>query len=172
MRWRLIAACTLTSMIVLIAVNGHVETLADTKVRKPIWIRADEIGGDVQVLGRLGLAMHRVTSVSGVWVERDEDSSKPPSKPGRDRWFRVMEVDGKRLGEPIDFRSLDVTVYENGAKLGNSTLGEDWQLRAYETWPDYDHPAGFWQELGQQVATPAARGPTRMIGVLKKRIVK
>ncbi len=167
MRRKFIATCTVAYMLLGIT-TGQFEALAENEARQPTWLRADEIGKNVQVLGRLGLAIRRVASVSGIWVELDEG----PSKPGTDRWFRVMEVDGKRLDQPIDFRSLDVTVYENGAKLEKSALGEHWQLRAYETWPDYDHPADFWQELGQQVGTPAPRGPTRIIGVLKRRITK
>lgn len=77
-----------------------------------------------------------------------------------------------RLDEPVDFRDADLKVMVKGGKTIAPVKGEQWELRAYETWPDYGHPHEFAEELGESFAAPAPRGPTRLIGVLKQRAAK
>jgi len=142
--------------------------LAGDEPMAPTTIRADEVGRSVSVLGTLGSPLRSVVSVSGVWVELTEG----PSKPGSSLWFRVVEVNGKRLDKPVEFRGLDVEVHEKDGKTIEPATGEQWGLRAYETWPDYGHPSDFIKELGHPPAAPAPRGPTRLIGILKQRTAK
>jgi hypothetical protein len=142
--------------------------LAGDEPKPPTTIRADEVGRSVSVLGKLRSPLRSVVSVSGVWVELSEG----PSKPGSSLWFRVVEVNSKLLDNPVEFRGLDVGVLEKDGKVIEPAKGEQWELRAYETWPDYGHPADFLKELGQPPAAPAPRGSTRLIGILKQRTAK
>ena len=161
--------------LVLVTVGLFLGTASDSVCRlagdepKPLTtIRADEVGRSVSVLGRLGSSLRSVVSVSGGWVELTEG----PSKPGSSLWFRVVEVNGKRLDKPVEFRGLDVEVLEKGGKTIKPAKGEKWELRAYETWPDYGHPSDFIEELGHLPGAPAPRGSTRLIGILKQRTAK
>lgn len=140
-------------------------SFAGDQPKRPITIRADEIGRSVSVLGKLGSPLRSVVSVSGIWVELTEG----PAKPGSSLWFRVVEVGGKRLDKPIEFRGLDLEVLDKDGKAMEPAKGEQWELRAYETWPDYGHPSDFVEELGHLPGAPAPRGPTRLVGVLKQR---
>lgn len=148
--------------------SDRTSSLAGDEPKPPAAIRADEIGRSVNVLGKLGSPLRSVVSVSGVWVELTEG----PAKPGSSLWFRVVEVGGKRLDKPVEFRVLDVEVLEKGGKAIEPAKGEQWELRAYETWPDYGHPSDFITELGQPTGAPAPRGSTRLIGLLKQRAAK
>ena len=142
--------------------------LVGDEPKAPTTVRADEIGRSVSVLGKLGSPLRSVVSVSGVWVELTEG----PEKPGSSLWFRVVEVGGKRLDKPVEFRVLDVEVLEKRGKTIEPAKGEQWELRAYETWPDYGHPSDFITEMGQLTGAPAPQGATRLIGLLKQRTAK
>lgn len=130
-----------------------------------VTVRVEDIGEIVRVLGTLGAPLREVLSVHGTWVELSDG----PEKPGSTLWFRVTEVNGWRLAKPVGFRQLDVKVIERGGKLVEGVSGERWELRAYETWPDYSPPLDFVKELGQAPSAPPARGPARIVGLLKLR---
>ena len=157
-----------TAGLLLSIASDRTCRLAGDEPKASTTIRADEVGRRVRVLGKLGSPLRSVVSVSGVWVELTEG----PEKPGSSLWFRVVEVNGKRLDKPVEFRALDVEVLAKDGKTIAPRKGERWELRAYETWPDYGHPSDFSDELGHPPAAPAPRGPTRLIGILKQRTAK
>ena len=128
-------------------------------------VRIEEIGTTIRVLGTLGVSLREVVSVHGTWMELTDG----PAKPGSTLWFRVTELNGQQLAKPVGFRDIDVKVVEKGGKSIPGVSGERWELGAYETWPDYGHPADFVKEMGEWAAAPRARGSTRLIGLLKIR---
>jgi hypothetical protein len=166
--WTRICSVLVTSGLLLAIASDRAGRLAGDEPKPPTTIRADEVGRSVSVLGKLGFPLRSVVSVSGIWVELTEG----PSKPGSSLWFRVVEVSGKQLDKPVEFRGLDLEVLGKNGKAVEPAKGEQWELRAYETWPDYGHPSAFVEELGHQPGAPAPRGPTRLVGILKQRTAK
>ena len=167
-RWTPTCFVLFTVCLLLHIASDRTSTLAGDEPKPPTTIRADEIGRSVRLLGKLGSPIREVMSVSGIWVKLTEG----PSKPGSSLWFRVAEVNGKRLNKPMEFRALDVEVLGKGGKTIEPVNGEQWELRAYETWPGYGHPSDFLEEMGHPTGAPAPRGPTRLIGLLKQRTAK
>ena len=99
--------------------------------KPPTTIRAEDIGPTVTVLGRLGRPLREVTTVRGSWV-----ASEPArSKPGAALRFRVTHVNGQPLPSPVDFGRHEVTVTAKPGDEAEPVKGEQWELRAYETWP-------------------------------------
>ena len=141
---------------------------AGDEPKPPTTIQVAEIGRTIRALGQLGFPLRDVVSVQGSWVELTDG----PAKPGSTLWFRVTEVNGQQLDKPVSFRGIDVKVVEKGGKSVERVKGEQWELRAYETWPDYGHPAEFDKEMGVVPASPPAQGATRLFGLLKRRTTR
>ncbi len=128
-------------------------------------VRIDRTGGAVVLHGRLGCPLREMVTVLGTWVEHIEQRSKP------DTWlrFRATHVNGKPLDQPVHFHPYDVTIVQKSGAEPEPAKGQRWELRAYETWPNRDHPAEYWKELDAMPRQPPHYGPTQIIGVLKQR---
>jgi hypothetical protein len=159
----ILAVCLVAGMVTMDSAK-----LAGEDQKPQSTIRAEDIGLTVKVLGRLGCPLHEVMAVRGTWVESEADVSKP----GTTLWFRVSQVNGKQLDRPVEFSQYDITVAEKLEVEAIPAKGEQWELRAYETWPVRDHPPEYWKELGVAQPAPPPHGATRMFGVLKQRTAK
>jgi hypothetical protein len=153
----------IASVPLMLVVSADAGFVAEENAKSSIAVRADELGGRVIVIGRLESPLRTVMTISGVWQKY-----RMTAKPGDVVSFFVDEVNGKRLASPVEFRVLDVAVWEpNGAPV-QPAIGQRWVLRAYETWPDRDHPDDFVAEFGLPPFAPAARGSTRLLAVIKR----
>lgn len=141
-------------------------TAQDQKLQTTI--RVEDIGATVKVVGLLGVSMHEVMAMRGTWIEVESDFSKPDTA----LRFRISHVNGNQLDKPIDFRPNDITVAERGGVEVAPTKGEQWELRAYESWPVRNHPEDYWDALGMAPPAPPPHGATQILGVLIKRSVK
>jgi hypothetical protein len=148
--------------VLAVAINSVYQADAE---RKEVTVRAEEIGRSVTVLGRLEQPLHEMMTVRGVWVE----SSDARSKPDNPLRFRATHVNGQALAPGVEFHVYDVTIMERPGREIDPVRGEQWELRAYETWPLVDHPEGFWSERDAAPPAPAPHGATRLIGVLRQR---
>lgn len=104
-------------------------------------VRADEIGTEAQILGRLGKPMDTMITVRGVW----HSAPIAPAKPDIRLRFQVTEVDGRPLSTPIEFVEGLVTVY--GKRKPKARVGDVWELRAFETGQFRNSEARHWEEL-------------------------
>ena len=152
------------SFVTGIVATGRV-SLAGDKPQAPVTVRAEEIGRSVTVLGRLGHPLHEMMTVRGVWLESDEVLSKPDN-PLR---FHVTHLNARQLDPAIEFHVYDIMVQEKPGIEVEPAKDEQWELRAYETWPVRDHPQDYWAEFDEPSPAPPPHGATRLFGVLKKR---
>ncbi len=72
----------------------------------------------------------------------------------------------------MNFLPDDTIVEEKlGVEVAPAT-GDQWELRAYETWTIRGHPLEYCEALGVGPRAPLTHDATRMFGVLKKRTAK
>lgn len=97
---------------------------ATQEPQKP-WVSIEDLGTKIEVVGRLDLPLHTLTTIDGHW-ER-------PNPPGKDDslYFVVTKVNEHALPESVKIHRVDVVDSED--KRVEPVEGESWSIRGYES---------------------------------------
>jgi hypothetical protein len=120
--------------------------------RDVVKITADDLAsGKVVVIGKLGVPLRQMMSIRGTW--RNPPVGETATQVS-ELLFHVTHIDGKALGEPIDFgqKNVDVTYPlpwdgdDEKARGPTPLNGAAWEIRGYESFVSPDHPPRFDKE--------------------------
>jgi hypothetical protein len=137
-------------------------------------VRVAEIGEGVMLIGRLGVPLGEMMTVTGTWGHPDQ--SKGPTK-DYSLLFRVSAVNGEALKERMAFHVGDVVAVFKGGKDAiprwqdhDKLDGVTWTLRAYETGRFTRQPDEWWDESGEGEAAMRWTAPfhSQLVGVVTK----
>lgn len=155
--------------IALVAI-AFVAVIASSQGAEPTTaVRVTEIGGDVQLIGRLGEPLGTMLTVVGTWSFPDQSAG--PTKDYSLR-FSISHVGGNRLPHPVVVPVHSVHVTErNGTNAipdarNHVTLdGQRWTLRAYETGRFTVVPDEYWKHTGYPAMVPEPAFASEIVGI-------
>ncbi len=125
-----ICALSLLVLATSLVVHAKDQGKSPAKKRAKQQIRAEDIGREVEIIGRLGIPIHQVIQIKGTWIRPD---GVPKDNSLR---FRVTHVGRRRLESPVDFHKYLVTqihVSDNAKNAPKPAENSRWELTAWET---------------------------------------
>lgn len=158
----------------LVSVSGADPSSPAKGGKAKVEIRVAEIGAGVTLIGRLGVPLGEMTTVTGTWGYPDQ--SKGVTK-DYSLLFRVSAVNGEALKERMAFHVGDVVAVFNGGKDAiprwqdhDKLDGVTWTLRAFETGRFTQRPAEWRDESGEPEAAMRVTAPfhSQLVGVVTK----
>jgi hypothetical protein len=144
---------------------------------KRIEVSVEDIGTKVTLVGRLGQPLGTMMEVQGTWSYPRQRPGEPPVKDDSLR-FRVSQVNGKKLPQPVEF---NVAQIEAATRTGKNAIpkfeelkmldGIAWTLQAYETGRFHHVPEDYWKKLGTAPPGPPSWPrifTSELVGVVQK----
>lgn len=124
-------------------------------------VSVEDIGTKVRLVGRLGVPLGEMMTLTGIWAFPDDNVKDASIR------FTVMDVNGKRLDNPVVFNVSQMGVL---SKQGENVIpprkehrnldGLTWTMRAYESGRVNQIPQQYFTEIGNGPhAVPYYYGP-------------
>lgn len=89
--------------------------------KRLVRVNASDITKSVQIISRLGQPLGSLLTIRGQWVEKLSNMDRGP-------FFRVDEVNGKKLPRPVELRFLHP--FWNDGEGRGPKVGEDWTWKS------------------------------------------
>jgi hypothetical protein len=129
------------------------------------FVAIHEIGSSVEVVGRLGMPLRKMTSFKAKWIP-SPDRSKPESIPLR---LKIVEVEKVPVERDVLFLPADVNFVDTaGTEMAKQELHGVIDLFGYEDWVSFGPPIEFDQAIGKPVGgAPEAHGRTQLKAIVQ-----
>ncbi len=130
-------------------------------------VAIDDIGVRVEVIGRLGVPLRKMTYFKATWIQ-SSDRSKPESIPLR---LTIIEIDRVSVERDILFRPADVVFVDiAGKEVVAHELTGVIDLFGYEDWVTFGPPFEFDKAIGKPVGgSPRPRGRSQLRAIVQSR---
>ena len=131
------------------------------------YVAIDDIGKSVEVVGRLGVPLRKMTHFKAKWIP-SPDRSKPEAIPLR---LKIMEVDKAAVRRDVLFLPADVSFVDTaGKELVSHKVNGVIDLFGYEDWVTFGPPVEFDQAIGKLVGgSPLAHGRSQLRAIVQSR---
>jgi hypothetical protein len=143
--------------------------IAQSSIEQPekTYVAIDDIGVRVEVTGRLGVPLRKMTYFKAKWIP-SPDHSKPEAIPLR---LKIVEIDKVSVERDVLFLPSDVVFVDNAGKdLVAHELKEVIDLFGYEDWVTFGPPLEFERALARPLGgSPLPHGRTQLRAIVQSR---